>query len=328
MTTVFSGIQPSGVITIGNYIGAIQQFLPLQDQHECFYCIVNQHAITLPQDPKELRERTRSLAAIYLAAGLDPDKVTLFIQSEVPAHAQLAWIMQSISYVGELERMIQYKEKAATQGESVPTGLLTYPPLMAADILLYKADYVPVGEDQKQHIEITRDLAHRFNKRYAPLFTLPKMMTPKKGARIYSLQNPLKKMSKSDTNQNGYITLLDPPNVIEKKIKRAQTDTGTEIRYDPKNKPGISNLMTIYAAFTGKTFDQLTADYQGKGYGHFKLDLAEIISNELTPLQERYNHLIESAALDEILDKGAEKANQIASRTLDEVEAAMGLSRS
>lgn len=328
MSTVFSGIQPSGVITIGNYIGAIQQFLPLQDQHDCYFCIVNQHAITLPQDPKELRERTRGLAAIYLAAGLDPEKVTLFIQSEVPAHAQLAWIMQSISYVGELERMIQYKEKASRQGESVPTGLLTYPPLMAADILLYKADFVPVGEDQKQHIEITRDLAHRFNQRYAPIFTLPKMMIPKQGARIYSLQNPQKKMSKSDSNQNGYITLLDPPDVIEKKIKRAQTDTGTEIRYDLDNKPGISNLMTIYAAFTGKTFDQITTAYQGKGYGHFKLDLAEIIANQLAPLQERYNQLIESADLDEILDRGAEKANQIAQRTLAEVEAAMGLTRS
>ncbi len=327
MAIVFSGIQPSGMLTLGNYVGAIRQFVSYQEKHQCYFCIVNQHAITVPQNSEELRKNSRSLAAIYLAAGLDPEKVVLFIQSEVPAHVQLGWILQTLSYVGELERMTQYKDKSRSQGSSIPAGLLTYPPLMAADILLYHTDIVPVGIDQKQHIELTRDLAERFNNRYAPVFTIPEIQLPKVGAKILSLQDPSKKMSKSDPNRLGTISLLDPPKEIEKKIKRATTDSDTRIYYDPVNKPGISNLLTIYSALTHKTIDEIEKEYQGKGYGHLKVDLADIIVQALSPLQEKYYHLIESSTLDNILDRGAEKANQVATKTLSAVEHAIGLSR-
>ncbi|NLT94914.1 MAG: tryptophan--tRNA ligase, partial [Clostridia bacterium] len=274
MGIIFSGIQPSGVITLGNYLGALKQFVELQNEHECYFCIVNQHAITVPQDPQALRENTRKLAALYLAAGLDPQKATLFIQSEVPAHAQLGWILECTVYIGELERMTQYKDKAAKQKEGVSAGLLTYPALMAADILLYNTNYVPVGEDQKQHLEITRDIAQRFNYRYGDIFTIPEIIVPKQGARVMSLQDPTKKMSKSDENENGFISMLDDPKVIEKKIKRAQTDSEASVHYDKENKPGISNLMSIYAACTGKSLEEITELYRGKGYGDFKKDLA------------------------------------------------------
>ncbi|SHE37822.1 tryptophanyl-tRNA synthetase [Seinonella peptonophila] len=327
MSIVFSGIQPSGTITLGNYIGAIKQFISLQNQHTCYFCIVNQHAITVPQDPDQLRRNSRKLAALYLAAGLDPEKVTLFIQSEVPAHAQLGWIMQTISYVGELERMTQFKDKSKSQGKSIPAGLLTYPPLMAADVLLYNTEIVPVGDDQAQHMEITRDLAHRFNQRFGTLFTIPKTQLPPTGSRVMSLQNPEKKMSKSDPNQNAYISLLDSPKQIEKKIKKSTTDSGNEIRYDPQNKKGISNLMALYASFTGETFDQIEQKYLEKGYGQFKLDVADVLIEGLKPLQDRYYQLIESSHLDQILSDGAEKANEVATKTLTKVEKAIGLSR-
>lgn len=327
MAIVFSGIQPSGVITLGNYLGAIQQFIANQEEHQCYYCIVNQHAITVPQESETLRQNIRSLAAIYLASGLDPQKVVLFVQSEVPAHVQLGWILQTLSYVGELERMTQYKDKSKDRGVSIPSGLLTYPPLMAADILLYQTDLVPVGEDQKQHIEMTRDLAERFNHRFKPVFTIPEMRTPKLGAKIYSLQDPTKKMSKSDPNEGSYISILDPPQKILKKIKRAQTDSGAEITFDRENKPGISNLLTIYSALTRQSIQEIEENYQGKGYGQFKLDLADIIIEHLKPIQNKYYHFIESSELDDVLDQGAEKANLVANKTLAQVEQAMGLSR-
>lgn len=326
MKTVFSGIQPSGILTIGNYLGAMKHFVSLQNDYNCYFCIVNQHAITVPQEKQALKENTRSLAALYLASGIDPERSTLFVQSEVPAHAQLGWIMQCISYIGELERMTQFKDKSEGK-TAVSAGLLTYPPLMAADILLYAADYVPVGEDQKQHIELTRDLAERFNKRYHDVFTIPEAMIPKVGARIMSLQNPLKKMSKSDENQRGFISMLDTEKQIIKKIKSAQTDSDNSIRFDPDNKPGISNLLTIFSLFANESIDNIEQKYEGKGYGEFKEDLAEIVVSCLKPIQERYYNLIESEKLDQILDEGANKANERANQMLIKVEKAMGLSR-
>jgi tryptophanyl-tRNA synthetase len=326
MKTIFSGIQPSGTITLGNYIGALKQFVELQDEYNCYFCIVDQHAITVPQDPIILRKNIRSLAALYLAVGLDPDKATLFIQSEVPAHAQAAWMMQCISYIGELERMTQFKDKSAGK-EAVSAALLTYPPLMVADILLYSADLVPVGEDQKQHLELTRDLAERFNKKYNDIFTIPEVRIPKVGARIMSLQEPSKKMSKSDPNQKGFISMLDEPKQIEKKIKSAVTDSEGVVRFDIENKPGVSNLLSIYSIFSGKTVSELEAQYDGQGYGAFKGGLAEVIINALSPIQQKYYELMESNELDDILDKGAEKARLVSNKMVIKMETAMGLGR-
>lgn len=326
MKTIFSGIQPSGTLTIGNYLGAMKHFVELQEDHNCFFCIVNLHAITVPQEKERLKENTKSLAALYLAAGIDPKRATLFVQSEVPAHAELGWILQCNAYIGELERMTQFKDKSAGK-EAVSTGLLTYPPLMAADILLYQTDIVPVGEDQKQHIEMTRDLAERFNKRYNDIFTIPEAQIPKVGARIMSLQNPLKKMSKSDDNKRAFISMLDDEKQIVKKIKSAQTDSDNSIRYDKERKPGISNLLTIYSLCSHDTIENIEQKYAGKGYGEFKEDLAEIVVQTLQPIQERYYDLIESAELDDILDQGAEKANLTANKMLTKVKRAMGLER-
>ncbi|MCM3442395.1 tryptophan--tRNA ligase [Metabacillus halosaccharovorans] len=326
MKTIFSGIQPSGSVTLGNYIGALKQFVDLQDEYNCYFCIVDQHAITVPQDRLALRKNIRSLAALYLAVGLDPEKVTLFIQSEVPAHAQAGWMLQCVSYIGELERMTQFKDKSHGK-EAVSAGLLTYPPLMAADILLYNTDLVPVGEDQKQHLELTRDLAERFNKKYNDVLTIPEVRIPKVGARIMSLVDPTKKMSKSDANQKAFITLLDDPKQIEKKIKSAVTDSEGIVKYDKENKPGISNLLSIYSILTNEPIEQIEAKYEGKGYGDFKTDVAEVVVNALKPIQDKYYQLMESDELDQILDKGAEKANAVASRTLKKMENAMGLGR-
>lgn len=326
MKTIFSGVQPSGTMTIGNYIGALQQFVELQHDYNCYFCIVDQHAITVPQDPATLKQNIRSLAALYIAVGIDPNKATLFIQSEVPAHAQAAWMLQCISYIGELERMTQFKDKSAGK-EAVSAGLLTYPPLMAGDILLYNADLVPVGEDQKQHLELTRDLAERFNKKYAEIFTIPDIHLPKVGARIMSLQDPTKKMSKSDVNKKGFISLLDEPKQIEKKIKSAVTDSEGIVKYDKENKPGVSNLLAIYSIFSGKSIEDLEKEYEGKGYGAFKGDLAQVVVEKLKPIQDRYYELIDSPELDEILDRGAQKANEVASETVRKMEKAMGLGR-
>jgi tryptophanyl-tRNA synthetase len=326
MKTIFSGIQPSGTITLGNYIGAMKQFVELQNEYNCYFCIVDQHAITVPQDRLELRKNIRSLAALYIAVGIDPEKATLFIQSEVPAHAQAGWMMQCISYIGELERMTQFKDKSAGK-EAVSASLLTYPPLMAADILLYNTDLVPVGEDQKQHLELTRDLAERFNKKYGEVLTIPDIRLPQVGARIMSLQEPTKKMSKSDPNKKSSITPLDDLKQIEKKIMSAVTDSEGIVRFDKENKPGISNLLSIYSILGNKSIPELEAMYEGKGYGDFKGELAEVVSGFFKPIQEKYNHLMESNELDEILDRGAEKANQVASKTLKRLENAMGLGR-
>ena len=328
MSVIFSGIQPSGNLTLGNYVGALRNFTKVQDENECYYCVVNQHAITVPQDPKMLHERTRQLAAIYLAAGLDPEKAVLFVQSEVPEHVQLGWIMTTMSYVGELERMTQYKDKASKRGDSVPAGLLTYPPLMAADILLYQTNLVPVGDDQKQHLEITRDLAQRFNRVYGEdVFTIPEILLGQDGTRVMSLQEPTKKMSKSDDNQTATVYLLDTPKDIEKKIKRAQTDSDNAVRYDREAKPGISNLMDIFAALTDKSHEEIEKAYAGQGYGTFKKDVAEATISVLEPIQKRYAELIDTPELDVILTKGAEKAREKASKTYEAVTKAMGLYR-
>lgn len=328
MSVIFSGIQPSGNLTLGNYLGALRNFTKVQDENECYYCVVNQHAITVPQDPKMLHERTRQLAAIYLAAGLDPEKAVLFVQSEVPEHVQLGWIMTTMSYVGELERMTQYKDKASKRGDSVPAGLLTYPPLMAADILLYQTNLVPVGDDQKQHLEITRDLAQRFNRVYGEdVFTIPEILLGQDGTRVMSLQEPTKKMSKSDDNQTATVYLLDTPKDIEKKIKRAQTDSDNAVRYDREAKPGISNLMDIFAALTDKSHEEIEKAYAGQGYGTFKKDVAEATISVLEPIQKRYAELIDTPELDVILTKGAEKAREKAGKTYEAVTKAMGLYR-
>ncbi|MEL3960307.1 tryptophan--tRNA ligase [Lysinibacillus endophyticus] len=326
MKTIFSGVQPTGVVTLGNYIGAFMQFPALQDEGKAIYCIVDQHAITVPQDPKELRSNIRTLAATYLATGIDPNKAILFIQSEVPAHAQAGWMLQCVASIGELERMTQFKDKSDGK-ESVSAGLLTYPPLMAADILLYNTNIVPVGDDQKQHIELTRDLAERFNKRYGKVFVIPEIQLPKAGARIKSLQEPTKKMSKSDPNTKATIRFLDTPKQIEKKIKSAVTDSEGIVAFDEKNKPGVSNLLTIESAVTGISIDTLVKKYEGLGYGAFKEGVATSLIEHLTPVQERFNELIDSSELDKILDEGAAKANEIASATVKRMENAMGLGR-
>lgn len=326
MKTIFSGIQPSGTITLGNYIGAMKQFVDLQHEYNCYFCIVDQHAITVPQDAQQLRKNIRSLAAMYIAVGIDPQKVTLFIQSEVPAHAQAGWMLQCVSYIGELERMTQFKDKSFGK-EGVVAGLLTYPPLMAGDILLYNTDLVPVGEDQKQHLELTRDIAERFNKKYNEIFTIPEVRIAKVGARIMSLQDPSKKMSKSDPNQKSFISLLDEPKVIEKKIKSAVTDSEGIVKYDKENKPGVSNLLTIYSILSNKSISEIEKMYEGKGYGDFKGDLAQVLINTIKPIQEKYTELMNSDELDLILDQGTEKANFVASKMVKKMETAMGLGR-
>jgi tryptophanyl-tRNA synthetase len=326
MKTVFSGIQPSGTLTLGNYLGAMKHFVAMQNDYNCYFCIVDQHAITVPQDRLKLRENIRSLAALYLAVGIDHEKATLFIQSEVPAHAQLGWLMQCVSYIGELERMTQFKDKSEGK-EAVSSALLTYPPLMTADILLYHTDIVPVGEDQKQHLELTRDLAERFNKKYNDIFTIPEVQIPKVGARIMSLNDPNKKMSKSNPNPKSYISMLDDEATITKKIKSAVTDTEGSIRFNREEKPAVSNLLSIYSLCSGESIEVIEAKYDGKGYGEFKGDLAEVVVETLRPIQERYYQLLQTDELDQILDHGAEKANQVASRMIKKAENAMGLGR-
>lgn len=326
MKTIFSGIQPSGTLTLGNYLGAMRQFVQLQDTEHCYFCVVDQHAITVPQDPKELSENIRSLAALYIASGINPEKSTLFIQSEVPAHTELGWMMQTLGYMGELERMTQFKDKS--EGRSaVSTALFTYPALMAADILLYQTDIVPVGDDQTQHIELTRTLAERFNNRFGETFVIPEIRIPKVGARIMSLQEPTKKMSKSDENPRATISMLDTPKQIEKKIKSAVTDSEGIVTFDKENKPGVSNLMTIYSSCTNYTIDEIEAAFDGKGYGDFKSAVAEAVINTLAPIQERYTALLESTELDDILTAGANKAGKKAAETLSKAKKQMGLGR-
>lgn len=331
MKTIFSGVQPSGVPTIGNYIGAMKNFVELQHEFHSYYCIVDQHAITVPQDRLKLREQTRSLAALYIAIGIDPEVATVFIQSEVPAHAEAAWVIQCNVGIGELERMTQYKDKAQQQtSEHISSGLLTYPTLMVGDIILYNADYVPVGDDQKQHLELTRDFVDRFNSRYGngnELLVKPEMYATKSGGRIMSLQDPYKKMSKSDHSPKSYISMLDEPDSIRKKIRSAVTDSSGIIEYNKEEKPAISNLLTIYSVFSDFSISELEEKYKGVGYGDFKSDLAEAIISILEPIQKRHTELMESEELDDILDHGAEKARQTAHKTLNKMKNAVGLGR-
>lgn len=327
METLFSGIQPSGIPTIGNYIGALKQFADVQNDYDCYFCIVDQHAITVPQDKIKLRKQIRQLAAIYLASGINPEKATLFIQSEVPAHVQAGWMLTTISSVGELERMTQFKDKAQKRTDGIPAGLLTYPPLMAADIVIYNTNIVPVGEDQKQHMELTRNLVERFNSRYNDILVKPEIRMPKVGGRVMSLQDPTKKMSKSDDNQKNFISLLDEPNVAAKKIKSAVTDSDGIIKFDRDNKPGISNLLTIYSSLTNESIKDLEAKYENEGYGKFKTDLSEIVKDFLINFQEKYNEFYNSDKLDDILDHGRDKAQKASFKTLKKMERAMGLER-
>ncbi|MDQ1523210.1 MAG: tryptophanyl-tRNA synthetase [Pyrinomonadaceae bacterium] len=323
MKRIFSGAQPTGNIHIGNYLGALRNWVELQHEYESLFCIVNLHAITLPQDPKLLAQKTRDLARIYLAAGVDPKVSLIFIQSDVPAHAELAWILNCVTRISELERMTQFKEKAAKQRESVGAGILNYPVLMAADILLYQTDLVPVGQDQKQHLELTRDLAVRFNRDYGETFRLPEPFIPKVGAKIMSLGDATKKMSKSDENVSGSITLLDDADTVRRKFKRAVTDSGTEITFD-ETRPAITNLLTIYQILTGQQPAEVEANFAGKGYAALKAELADVTIEFLRPLQERIRGYGD-AELDRILDEGRERAQQLASVTLDDVKARLGI---
>ncbi|HBT49435.1 MAG: Tryptophan--tRNA ligase [Caldanaerobacter subterraneus] len=323
MKRVFSGVQPSGDIHIGNYLGAMRQFVALQDDYDCFFCVVDLHALTVPQDPVKLKKNTIELAALYMAIGLDPKKVTLFVQSHVSAHAELAWLLQCITYFGELSRMTQFKEKSKGK-ESVSVGLFTYPDLMAADILLYKTHYVPVGEDQKQHLELTRDVAQRFNNRFGETFVIPEPMILKFGARIMSLTDPTKKMSKSDADPNNRVNLLDDPDTIYRKIMKAVTDSESEIRLDWEKKPGISNLLTIYSLFTGMEVDEVVNKFKGQGYGTLKKELAEVVIDKLSVIQKNYRDISEEEVL-RVLKEGAERAEAVAVETLKEVKEKMGL---
>lgn len=320
---VLSGIQPSGELTLGNYIGALQNFVKLQEEHECFFMIVDLHAITTPQEPSALREQTEAVAALFIACGIDPVKSNVFLQSHVPAHAELGWIMTTLSYMGELERMTQFKDKSAGQ-QSIGAGLFVYPSLMAADIMIYNADLVPVGDDQKQHLELTRDLAERFNNRFGHYITMPEPYMPEIGARIMSLDDASTKMSKSNPNLNSYIGLLDEPAVIRKKISRATTDSGMEVKYDKQNKQEISNLMTIYAHCSKLTIAEIEEKYEGQGYGQFKKDLAEEIIKVLEPIQTRYKHIRASGQLHDHLKKGAANASLVANDTLRNIKQRMG----
>jgi tryptophanyl-tRNA synthetase len=320
---IFSGAQPTAQLHIGNYLGALKNWVALQNEYESFYCIVNLHALTLPQDPAVLRQKTLDLARIYLAAGVDPETSTIFIQSDVAEHSQLTWVLSCIARMGELERMTQFKDKSKGKIERAGAGLFNYPVLMAADILLYHTDLVPVGQDQKQHLELTRDLAIRFNRDYGETFVVPEPYIPPVGAKIMSLAEPEKKMSKSDTNVAGSIFLLDDADTITKKIKRAVTDSGTEIKFD-ESRPAINNLLTIYGLLTGKTNAESEANFEGKGYGHFKTELAEVVVEFLRPFQARVNEY-DAPRLEEILTRGAEKARGIASETLQTVYERLGI---
>ena len=316
---VLSGIQPTaGSFHLGNYLGAVRQWVALQESHDAFYMVVDLHAITVPQDPKELTGNTRLAAAQLLAAGLDPERCTLFVQSHVPEHAQLAWVMNCLTGFGEASRMTQFKDKSARQGaDRASVGLFTYPILQVADILLYQAHEVPVGEDQRQHVELTRDLATRFNGRFGETFTIPKPYILKETAKIYDLQDPSIKMSKSASTPKGLINLLDEPKATAKKVRSAVTDTDTVIRYDADKKPGVSNLLTIYSTLTGRSIAELERDYEGKMYGALKTDLADVMVDFVTPFRERtQQYLDDPETLDSILAKGAEKARAVASETL------------
>ncbi|AFK86776.1 MULTISPECIES: tryptophan--tRNA ligase [Thermoanaerobacterium] len=323
MQRVFSGVQPTGDIHIGNYLGAMRQFVKLQDDYSCLFCIVDLHALTVPQDPETLRKKSIELAGLYLAIGLDPKKVIIFVQSHVKEHSELAWLLQCMTYFGELNRMTQFKDKSKGK-ESVSVGLFTYPDLMAADILLYDTNFVPVGNDQKQHLELTRDIAIRFNNRFGDTFVIPEPMIMKTGSRIMSLTEPDKKMSKSSENQYSKINLLDDPSLVKKKIMKAVTDSENVIRYDPENKPGLSNLLTLYSAFTDISIEDAEARFKGQGYGTLKKELVDVIVERLQQIQHNYKNL-DLNFINEVLKDGAEKASEIAKTTVNKVKDKMGL---
>ncbi|WP_392564796.1 tryptophan--tRNA ligase [Orbus wheelerorum] len=327
---VFSGAQPSGELSLGNYLGALKNWVSLQNDYDCIYCIVNQHAITVRQDAEKLKKATLDTLALYLACGIDPNKSTIFVQSHVPAHAELAWVLNCYTYFGELSRMTQFKDKSARHAENINAGLFDYPVLMAADILIYQTNLVPVGEDQKQHLELSRDIASRFNALYGNIFKVPEPFIPKAGARVMSLQDPTKKMSKSDDNRNNVIGLLENPKDVEKKIKRAVTDSDEPpvVRYDIKNKAGVSNLLDILTGITGKSIATLEQEFEGKMYGHLKTEVAAQVSKMLSELQEQYAHYRnDEKALYEIMREGAKKADIRARETLNHVYDAIGFVR-
>ena len=331
MKRVLSGIKPTGELTLGNYIGAIKRFVEMQKSmpdDEFYLFIADLHAITVPQETQELRRRTRDIAAMYLAAGLNPEKTVLFIQSEVKEHAELGYLLQCYTQMGELERMTQYKDKIKKGESGLTSALFTYPALMAADILIYDADYVPVGDDQKQHVELTRDIAMRFNNRYGrEFFKVPEPIIPKIGARIMDLQDPSKKMSKSDDNSKGYIALLDDLSVIKKKIKSAVTDSIGIVQYDVDNQPGIANLLSIYSVLSDTPIDKIVMNYQNKGYSDFKNDLAELVAEKINELQVKYREVIDSGELDSILDRGRDIASKVAYCKVEKSKQIIGLGR-
>ncbi len=325
---IFSGVQPSGNLTLGNYLGALRNFSLLQDDYECIYCVVDMHSITVRQNPVELHERSYAVLALYLACGLDPEKNVLFLQSQVPGHAELGWVLNCFTYMGELNRMTQFKDKSKKHADNINGGLYTYPVLMAADILLYNADLVPIGQDQKQHLELARNVAERFNKIYEDTFTVPEPFIPKTGAKIMSLQEPDKKMSKSDDNANNFILITEDEASIIKKFKKAVTDSGSEILYDEVNKPGISNLMKIYAAINSKTVEDVQKEFENSRYGDFKMAVGTAVAETLKPIKARYEELMrDKGYLDSIFQKGAQRARELSERTIDDVYRKIGFIR-
>jgi len=323
---ILSGIQSTGKLTLGNYLGAINNWVQMQEEYDCYYMIANMHSLTVRNNPEELKNNTLKILAIYLAAGLDPEKNTIFIQSHIKEHTELAWILNCYTYMGELSRMTQFKDKSAKHADNINAGLFTYPALMAADILLYQADLVPVGADQRQHLEITRDLAERFNKIYGETFVVPEAYIRKESARIMGLQDPTSKMSKSATNLNDVIFLEDEPEVILKKFKKAVTDSENKVKFDPDNKPGVSNLMQIYASITGKTMDEIEKEFENKGYGDFKMTVANSVIDRLKPVQEKYKQILEDKEyLEKIYTKSAENARKTAAKTIENVKNKIGI---
>ena len=323
---LFSAVQPSGTLTLGNYIGAIKNWKALLDEYDCIYSLADLHTLTVRQEPAELRKNTYALAALYIACGIDPEKCILFVQSHVPCHAELTWILNTMTYPGELQRMTQFKDKSRSHADNVNMGLMDYPVLMASDILLYNADLVPVGADQKQHIEITRDLAIRFNGRYSDTFTVPSPYIAKSGAKIRSLQDPEKKMSKSDSNVKAFISMDDSRDAIIKKFKSAVTDSEAEVRYDEENKRGVSNLITIYSVITGKTISEIEAEFAGRLYGEFKQTVGEAVADVIDPIRAEKDRILKDKGyIDSVFKEGAEKAEHIAVRTLSKVYKKVGL---
>ena len=321
----YSGVQPSGNLTIGNYLGAIKNFPIYSEQYKCFYCVVDQHAITVRQVPAELRRRTYETLALYIACGLDPEKNTLYVQSHVPAHTEMAWMLNCFTMFGELSRMTQFKDKSQKHADNINAGLFTYPVLMAADILLYQTNVVPIGHDQKQHLELARDIVDRFNQLYPDTFTMPEPIIAKSGAKIMSLAEPTQKMSKSDENENAVVRILDAPDAIMRKFKRAVTDSDSEIRFDPENKPGVSNLLTIYSCFSGKTIEEAEREFDGRGYGDFKTAVGQVCCDKLIPVQEEYRRILaDKAYLEEVMKKGADEASYYARKTLSKVRRKLG----